>query len=41
MIQATIKKNEEKKKEAIDLLNSKKNVDPEFHLVIVGLVNIL
>ena len=41
MTQATITKNEEKKKEAIDLLNSKKIIDPEFNPVVVGLVNIL
>ncbi|GAB7492561.1 hypothetical protein Bwad001_12850 [Bilophila wadsworthia] len=41
MTQATIVKNEEKKKETIKLLNSKRIVDPEFNLVVIGLVNVL
>ena len=39
--QLNIVKNEEKKKETIKLLNSKRIVDPEFNLVVIGLVNVL
>ena len=41
MTQATIVKNEEKKKEIIDFLNSKRSIDSEMDIVVTGLVNIL
>ena len=41
MTRATIVKNEEQKRNTIDLLNSKRIVDPEFNLVVVGLLNVV
>ena len=36
-----MRRNEEQKRNTIDLLNSKRIVDPEFNLVVVGLLNVV